>query len=317
MELIAMPPKLSVCVMTYNQEEYIQQCLQSIVDQITDFTFEVIVGDDCSTDGTAAIIQKFANEYPLIVIPVFQKINTGGPGNYFAIQRVAKGEFVAHLDGDDYWLPGKLQNQVNFLCQRPQCVAVYSNALIINDKDEIFGVFNNTLPSVFDLNYLLSEGNFLNHSSMMYRAVIKKAILAIEGPCIDYRIHLRLAQHGLLGYTNQAHVAYRVGSTTSMISNQHEKVRRFYLAALEDVPNDNNNIKAKRSSLAKFYWGELSLLIRRGHFAAGFTLINSIRNTTPRGTIFYIVLRSFNGFLSRLRKVICSNSSTLKIYHPR
>lgn len=72
-------PKLSVCVITYNQKEYIRQCLQSIVDQETDFDFEVIVGDDCSTDGTRAIVQEFARRYPKVVKPIFSEEYWGHP----------------------------------------------------------------------------------------------------------------------------------------------------------------------------------------------------------------------------------------------
>ena len=64
-EIMDRPPKVSVCVVTYNQEKYIRQCLQSIVDQETDFDFEVIVADDCSTDRTSCIVQEFADKYPI------------------------------------------------------------------------------------------------------------------------------------------------------------------------------------------------------------------------------------------------------------
>ena len=56
-------PKVSVCVITFNHEKYIRQCLQSIVDQETNFDFEVIVGDDCSKDGTREVVQEFAGKY--------------------------------------------------------------------------------------------------------------------------------------------------------------------------------------------------------------------------------------------------------------
>ena len=70
-------PKVSVCVVTYNQEKYIRQCLQSIVDQETDFDFEVIVSDDCSMDGTCAIVQEFVEKYPGMVKPIFHDRNMG------------------------------------------------------------------------------------------------------------------------------------------------------------------------------------------------------------------------------------------------
>src|SRR5450759_3411095 len=69
-------PKVSVCVVTYNQEKFIRQCLQSIVDQETDCDFEVIVGDDCSTDGTRDIVREFAERYPTMIKVILQDTNT-------------------------------------------------------------------------------------------------------------------------------------------------------------------------------------------------------------------------------------------------
>jgi len=116
MELQYKTPKVSVCVITYNQEKYIRQCLQSIVDQETDFDFEVIVGEDCSTDGTRAIVQEFSEKFPNIVKPIYQKKNIDGGGyNFLTVHRAARGEYVAHIDGDDFALPGKLQAQANIL----------------------------------------------------------------------------------------------------------------------------------------------------------------------------------------------------------
>jgi cellulose synthase/poly-beta-1,6-N-acetylglucosamine synthase-like glycosyltransferase len=77
MEIVEQAPKVSVCVVTYNQEKYIGQCLQSVVDQETDFDFEVLVADDCSTDGTRLILHEFANKYPGIVKPILSEVNVG------------------------------------------------------------------------------------------------------------------------------------------------------------------------------------------------------------------------------------------------
>ena len=85
--------KVSVCVLTYNQEKYIRQCLQSIVDQKTDFKFDLIVSDDCSTDSTRAIVQEFEERYPNIVKPILHKKNIGAYKNYFSAHQQA----FAHL----------------------------------------------------------------------------------------------------------------------------------------------------------------------------------------------------------------------------
>ena len=78
-------PKVSVCVVTYNQEKYIRQCLQSIVDQETNFNFEILVSDDCSTDATRTIVLEFASKYPEIVKPMFRDRNVGAVKNFVLI----------------------------------------------------------------------------------------------------------------------------------------------------------------------------------------------------------------------------------------
>ena len=126
-------PKVSVCVITYNQERYIRQCLQSLVDQKTNFDFEVIVGDDCSTDGTRAVVQEFVERYPKIVRPLFQERNTGGSRNNLEVHAAATGEYVAHVDGDDYALPDKLQAQADVLDRDPGCMAVWHQVDFFDD----------------------------------------------------------------------------------------------------------------------------------------------------------------------------------------
>ena len=77
MEKTEKKTKVSVCVVTYNQEKYIRKCLQSIIDQKADFDFEIIIADDCSTDNTPTIIQEFYAKYPEIVKPIFREKNIG------------------------------------------------------------------------------------------------------------------------------------------------------------------------------------------------------------------------------------------------
>ncbi len=118
-------PKVSVCVITYNQERYIAQCLQSLVDQQTDFVFEIIVGDDFSTDGTREIVLGFERAYPHIIRTHFQPTNTGGSRNNLEVHALARGRYVAHIDGDDYALPGKLQAQADSLDADDMCNATW------------------------------------------------------------------------------------------------------------------------------------------------------------------------------------------------
>ena len=126
-------PKVSVCVITFNQENYIGECLQSILDQQTDFDFEVIVGDDFSTDSTREVVAQFANRFPGKVIPLFYPEKVGGTQNFIAVHNRATGTYVAHIDGDDLALPGKLQAQADYLDAHSDCSVVWHRMHLFND----------------------------------------------------------------------------------------------------------------------------------------------------------------------------------------
>ena len=244
---------VSVCVVTFNHERYIRDCLMSVITQCSDVSLEILVGDDHSEDGTSAIIEALANEFPHLIRHFYHMERLGwGSKNYHFLIGKARGKFVAHLDGDDFWLPGKLAAQVCFMEQHPDCPAVYSNTVVIHDDGILFGVFNNTQPSRIDINYLLRRGNFINHSSMLYRASLREALLTLQTPFLDYCIHLRHARHGAIGYLNQTLVGYRVNSSSSIIVHANDNVRRLYWKALLDVPHNSVNLDDLASSIAEF-----------------------------------------------------------------
>lgn len=232
-------PKVTVCVVTYNHERYIRDCLMSVIAQSSDVALEILVGDDHSDDATAEIIKSLAEVYPELIRYLRPDKRFGwGSINYQFLISQARGEFIAHLDGDDYWLPGKLKKQTEFLAQHPDCSAVYTNALTIHDQGTVRGVFNNQQPAVFDINYLLRRGNFLNHSSILYRSELKHDLLAMQAPFLDYRIHLAFACHGHLGYLNQILTVYRVSSDGSVLVRANDYLRELYLVSLQAVPLD-------------------------------------------------------------------------------
>ena len=224
--------KVSVCVVAYNHGRYIGDCLASVVGQQVDADLEILVGDDCSTDETRKIIAAYAEKYPGLVHPVFHPKNIGGTRNYQVLIGRASGSYIAHLDGDDYWLPGKLAEQIGFLEKNRNCVAVYANAIVISDSGQLVARFNGVLPQQFDLNYLVRKGNFLNGSSLVYRARCREPILQLQGDALDYHFHILLAGQGALGYVNRVLAAYRRRSTTSTMSTNYGFVLELYWKAV-------------------------------------------------------------------------------------
>lgn len=164
--------KVSVCVVSYNQERYIRECLQSIVDQICDFKFEVIVGDDASTDSTQEVIAEFAANYPDIIISIFHEKNVGFTRNYTSVHTCARGKYVAHIDGDDLMCAGKLQKQADYLDENEECSLVWHQARFFTAAGDTYVrpvAESSIIHRPLSVQDLLLYGSVAVHSSTMYR----------------------------------------------------------------------------------------------------------------------------------------------------
>jgi glycosyltransferase involved in cell wall biosynthesis len=297
-------PQVSVCIATYNQEKYIADCVLSVLSQRFDVALEVLIGDDCSHDKTTEILAEIESNYPAIVKIYRHTQNLGASANYqFLISR-SSAPFIAHLDGDDYWLPGKLREQISFLSNHPECAAVYSNAIAIDDKNELIGVFNNHQASVFDLDFLVEKGNFLNHSSLLYRCDLRSVILEITGEFIDYRMHLRLAKLGKIGFLNQVLVGYRVYSTTSMIANIPDKVRQLYWEALLDVRVDCVRPMKLAKGVAAFLGSTLRFTLQKYDFPKAVTWSRKIVRESPVSSSLVLLIMLIEESSGLIRKLI-------------
>ncbi len=126
-----MKPKVSVLVTTYNDERYIRAALEGVLAQDTTFPIEVVI-DGASTDGTQSIIEEFATRYPDQVHLSCRDLNSGDDiENFLLALEMCQGEYIATLDGDDYWTDaGKLQRQADFLDARPYYPMCFHNCKI-------------------------------------------------------------------------------------------------------------------------------------------------------------------------------------------
>ena len=132
-------PLLSVCVITYNQEKYIGQCLEGILMQKTSFPFEIVIGEDCSADHTRNIIRYYEKKHPGIIKPIYHDRNVGAARNHFEYCFAQiKTPYIAICDGDDYWTdPGKLQKQVDFMEQHPECVLCFHRINVVDQDNRL------------------------------------------------------------------------------------------------------------------------------------------------------------------------------------
>jgi len=129
-------PLVSVLVVTYNQEAYITQTLESLLMQDCAFPYEILIGEDCSTDGTRELCQSMAAKYPDRIRLFLNEKNKGFITNYFDILEHAQGKYLADCGGDDYWIrPDKLRLQVEILENHPDVSMVFGNWQMFHQKN--------------------------------------------------------------------------------------------------------------------------------------------------------------------------------------
>ena len=107
---------VSIGVVTYNQEKYIKQCIDSILAQKVNFKYELIIGEDCSPDNTRQILLEYKEKYPDIIKLILHDKNVGSGQNGNIVRATAVGKYYAGIEGDDFWIDeNKLQKQFDFL----------------------------------------------------------------------------------------------------------------------------------------------------------------------------------------------------------
>lgn len=127
-------PMVSIGMATYNHEKYIAKAIESVLMQEVNFSYELVIGEDCSTDHTRDIVIEYQKKYPDVIRLILHDENVGMQKNSDCLRRACKGKYRANLEGDDYWLPiDKLQTQVDFLENNPDFIAIGGDFLCIND----------------------------------------------------------------------------------------------------------------------------------------------------------------------------------------
>ena len=202
--------KVSIVSITYNQEKYIRETLEGFVAQRTDFDFEIVVADDCSTDNTPVIIKEYVKNYPNIFRPILRKKNIGAQQNFIGALKAAKGKYIALCEGDDYWTdPNKLQLQADFLDDHTEFALCFHKVRIVfeNNKKEGYIFPDLITNSNFTFEQLLKE-NYIQTNSVLYRAQkyvnIPNNILPL-----DWYMHIYHAQFGKIGFIDRVMSVYR------------------------------------------------------------------------------------------------------------
>ena len=167
-------PLVSICCLSFNHEKFIQQCLDGFLMQKTDFTYEVLIHDDASTDKTADIIREYEKKHPDIIKPIYQTENQYSKGvavtRKFNFSR-AQGDYIAMCEGDDYWTdPLKLQKQVDFLESNLDYGLCFHNVNVLTSESNTIKPddYSNNSPEISTIEDLAKK-NYINTLSVVLR----------------------------------------------------------------------------------------------------------------------------------------------------
>ena len=250
---------VSIKCLVYNHEPYLRQCLEGFVMQKTNFRFEVVVHDDASTDGSAAIIREYAEKYPDIIKPIYETENqySKHDGSLSRIVNAAlRGKYVAMCEGDDYWIdPMKLQKQVDFLEAHTDYSMCFHRAIIKNEINK--SDLNIKCSTVEDRDYtgdeLLKTWTVPTASMMFRREVLDyKNIFDKRILYGDIILILRCAEYGKVRGSSLEMSVYRIQKNSATNDPTLNKYR------IEATPQLYVFIKetfscVKRSTLRKLY----------------------------------------------------------------
>ncbi len=192
---------VSVAMPVYNQANYIEQAVTSVVTQQTDFAYELVIGDDCSTDDTPAILSRLQAQYPDKIRLLLREQNMGhfGSNNFADILDHCRGTYIAILEGDDYWTsPHKLQKQVEFMRAHPACTLSFHAAdhtdALRPDRTDLAQA--RPMPNdrgIFTLEEVM-RGHFIYTASMMFKPFTYPP--ALRSYSTDYLIQALVTQNG-------------------------------------------------------------------------------------------------------------------------
>lgn len=259
--------KVSVAIVTYNHEKYIAQAIESVLMQQVDFDYEIVIGEDCSTDLTRQILIEFKNKFPEKIKLVLHKQNVGSKENFTRTLTACQGEYIAILDGDDYWIsPDKLQKQVNFLDRHPECTICFHSVKRIYENGRFVIVYPPGKRKFYTLKDLFLHHNFIPACSTMFRNGLFDHFPSwfyIDQMPGDLTIHILNAQRGNIGYIDD-------------IMGIHQYHSEGIWSSVSDIPKlkteiemckiINSNLNFQYNNIIKYCISKKYLLLAN-HFA--------------------------------------------------
>lgn len=303
--------KASVSIITYNHAPFIAQAIESVLAQRTDFEFEVLIGEDDSSDDTREIVRGYQAKYPDRIRlflndrknVVYVNGKPTGLWNFANNLRHTRGEYVALLDGDDYWTsPLKLQKQVDFLEQNRDCALCFHNVRLLDESEPTRLELHHAEPmrDRYELADLL-KGNFMHTCSVVFRSGLFGDLPPwfFKCPLGDWPLHVLNAQHGRIGYLDQVMGVYRrhaqgAWSPQTQVQNLAQSIQAagWIRTGLTDPQK-----KHLDDGVARWYQDAIALCRSAddrkgaGRFAAAYLRRFPFRSDTDRWYLLKLIIR--------------------------
>ena len=255
-----MEPLISCCIITFNHATYIKQAIDSVLSQKHHYSFEIIIADDCSTDGTTKILREYEQQYPTLIKLIAQPVNKGASKNFIDLLCAANGKYIAYLEGDDYWSDElKLQKQIGFLELHTDYSICFSNVLEafsedLKDPRNVFhgGSGIKTTTTIDDLLY----ENYIQTASVVFRNKLFHYFPAWYAALMpgDWPLHILNAQFGKIFYFDECMCVHRnhsdgVWSSQKAIKRIENTLNVCDVIGKELNLSANKNLQAGKSKL--------------------------------------------------------------------
>ncbi len=249
--MILMPePVVSVQMITYNQARFITQAVEGVLQQKTTFPIEVVIGEDCSIDGTREIVLAFKEKYPDMIRVITSETNVGMKENTLRTIRACRGKYIAFCEGDDYWhRMDKLQKQVDYLEAHPECGMVFADCHVYHDKS---GNLRTNVrysegycsPAKIDVKQILGGGNLYRWAwtltamvrrDLCHRIIESDPYLHQSEELLmgDTQLFAELALISQVSYMPESFATYRVLDESASRSKDPKKVLHFWKSEAE------------------------------------------------------------------------------------
>ncbi|MHC0447282.1 glycosyltransferase family 2 protein [Flavobacterium sp. 3-218] len=201
--------KVSACLITYNHEDYIVNCIEGALSQIVDFDYEIVIGEDKSTDKTLKICEEYAFKYPDKIRLIKRDTNLGMMANWIETMKSCQGKYIAICEGDDYWSDSlKLQKQVDILENNPNLMGSFHNS-----EERYWNDYTKASALYLDIRGArevslqdMTNSNMVPTASIVFRSPVPNEVFTdafLNLPICDWPLHLLNLKNGNYYYIPQ------------------------------------------------------------------------------------------------------------------